>query len=254
MTTAPFQTKILKVGNSCNSRCFFCFEKGKEYPTDIDALKREIEEARKECVQLTLTGQEPSIVPGITDLLAHAKSLDFRVIQMVTNGRLFAYAKFAEEAVFAGLNEVMVPFHARDAALHDRIAGVEGAHAQAARGVRNLLALSEKMFPYNQVSVTAGVVVAEENARDLTALVRWVSQMGVTQIHFIKLRDYPGKKEQDMRNILMPMLHGLDEALSRRMQIFTVGFSTRELGPYASLRYEAFVEKFPVLTAPGAAV
>ena len=85
-----------------------------------------------------LTGGEPLLHPEFLRLVGAARAHDLRVT-IETNGVLLTPA-LAGELAALGVGFVAVSIDAADAALHDEIRGVRGAHAKAVAAVRALVA------------------------------------------------------------------------------------------------------------------
>jgi hypothetical protein len=67
------------------------------------------------------------------------QKLGYSWVQTISNGRMFSYRKFADQAVQRGLNEVTISMHGHTAELHDQLVGVRGAFAQALAGLDHLV-------------------------------------------------------------------------------------------------------------------
>ena len=154
------KAKILKIGSACNNSCYFCFERGRAYETDTIKIKAAIEEARQDCEQLTITGQEPAIHPDILEIVRRAKELQYKIIQIVSNGRMFAYKQFAQEMIFAGMNELLVPIYSHRPETHNKITGAEKSLEQTMRGIRNIQEISKTVSPFDSVAITADIASA----------------------------------------------------------------------------------------------
>jgi len=179
-------SKIIKIGASCNNNCYFCFEDHNEYPIDFDLIKKELEKGRREkCEQIIFTGREPSVVEKIIDLVEYAKQLDYKVIQLMSNARIFSYQKFTEDIIKAGLTELIVPVYHYKEGIHDQITGVKGSWAQTIRGIDNVVKFSAENSPYFNVLVSAGVVICKENLNDLNEIIDFLKQKGIKQIFII---------------------------------------------------------------------
>ncbi len=128
---------------ACNNRCRFCLDS--ELHTgrllDLDDLRQDLRRGiAAGAERLILSGGEPTIHPGYLDLIGFGRELGYKWIQTVTNGRMFAYRKFAHQAARSGLNEATFSMHGHNPGIHDRLVGVEGAFRQSLQGLRNLMA------------------------------------------------------------------------------------------------------------------
>lgn len=138
----------IETGFSCNSRCNYCTQldyraipqpERLDLPT-ADLLARIQWAADNGYDQIGFSGGEPTIRPDFLELVAHAKSLDFERIGVTTNGRMFAYPRFAQAAVAAGLDAWTFSLHGPTPEVHDRITASPGALEQALAGLRNIAA------------------------------------------------------------------------------------------------------------------
>jgi pyruvate-formate lyase-activating enzyme len=124
---------------SCNNACNGCENRDLFLPDDRDALRERVDEARGTGLPLMLAGREPTLHPDFVSLVARARGTDERRVGVTSNGRRFAYARFAGEAVRAGLSDASVKVFAARPTDADAIAQVDGAFQQAMNGIDNLV-------------------------------------------------------------------------------------------------------------------
>ena len=115
----------VRLTRTCNSRCGFCldveFQNGEM--RDDGAVRRDIREGLKQGAEgVILSGGEPTVHPEFLSLVAFAAGQGYRWIQVVTNGRMFAYPDFARQAAEAGLTEATLSIHSHLAEVHDATA------------------------------------------------------------------------------------------------------------------------------------
>lgn len=169
----------VKLSFSCNNRCRFCVqgEKRLRFPDRTTAeAKKLLREARRRADEIVFTGGEPSIRPDFLELVADARRLGFRVIQLQTNGQMLAYPAFARGCREAGVTEVSPALHGHVAELHDFLTGRTGSFAFTVRGIENARA---EGFP-----VITNTVVTKPNRRHLTGIARLLCTLGVEQLQF----------------------------------------------------------------------
>jgi sulfatase maturation enzyme AslB (radical SAM superfamily) len=118
---APLDFLWIEVTGRCNLRCIHCYAEADGHhprglPTRVltDALD---EAAEMGCRNLQLTGGECTLRPDLRDLITHARSRDFEMVEIFTNGTL--------------LDESLVEFLARTGvavavSLHSCHAGCRG--------------------------------------------------------------------------------------------------------------------------------
>ncbi len=140
--TAHEKRHWVRLTYACNNRCLFCHDSvvqsGEMVPRNLlDAqISKGLEQGAK---RLILSGGEPTIHPDFIKMVALGKRLGYRWVQVVTNGRMFAYKSFASSACAAGLDEATFSLHGHTAELHDRLVGVKGAFEQSIEGLHNLM-------------------------------------------------------------------------------------------------------------------
>jgi cyclic pyranopterin phosphate synthase len=165
----------LKTGYDCNSNCVFCvigdklFTGNRPFAACVDELRA----SRATCDDVVFTGAEVTIRPDFFALIAAAKKLGYRNIQIQTNGRMFAYPEFCKKAVAAGANEFSPSIHGDSARLHDGLTRAAGSFDQIVAAIRNLRALGQR--------VITNTVATKQNMRRLPALARLLIELGVDQ-------------------------------------------------------------------------
>lgn len=124
---------------ACNNGCPGCENRDLFLPDDGDALRERVDRAREAGLPVMLAGREPTLHPDFVALVARARGADARRVGVVSNGRRFAYPRFAAEAVRAGLSDASVKVFAARSEEADAVARVHGAHDQSLAGIDNLL-------------------------------------------------------------------------------------------------------------------
>jgi len=124
---------------SCNNACHGCENRDHFLPDDGDALRARVDEARGRGLPLMLAGREPTLHPDFVALVARAHGEDGRRVGVTSNGRRFAYEKFAAATARAGLSDASVKVFAARPAEADVVARVGGAFQQAMAGIDNLV-------------------------------------------------------------------------------------------------------------------
>lgn len=128
---SPCQLPVISVTNACNLRCPICFTYNRPdrvWHMELDELKRTVEwiqEATGSVDLINLTGGEPTLHPGILDLIEGCKVSGIGRVTMNSNGIRLAEdpelcARLAELGVYVILSfdtfdaEASVRFHGRD--------------------------------------------------------------------------------------------------------------------------------------------
>lgn len=169
----------IKTGFNCNNRCRFCVQGDKRYKfenRDTDDVKRLLEEARQGIDSIVFTGGEVTIRPDFMELLSHARDLKYRVIQIQTNGRMFANRSFVEECVAHGATEFSPALHGHIPELHDYLTRAPGSFAQTVSGLKNLHALG--------LYTLTNTVITRSNYRHLPEIAKLLVKHGVAQYQF----------------------------------------------------------------------
>jgi MoaA/NifB/PqqE/SkfB family radical SAM enzyme len=169
----------IKIGYQCNNHCFFCAQGDKRSKCSFrkkEKIEKELSEARANYASLVLTGGEPTLHPDFLHLVRFAKKLDFKTIQIQTNGRMFAYKKFCREAVGAGATEFSPALHGHSAKLHDYLTGAEGSFNQTVSGIKNLKELGQP--------VITNTVVTKLNYKYLPEIAKILIALDVDQFQF----------------------------------------------------------------------
>jgi MoaA/NifB/PqqE/SkfB family radical SAM enzyme len=170
----------LKIGFQCNNLCEFCVQGDKRFRLpnkNLAEIKKALTEARSQGIyNVVFTGGEPTLYPHIIEAVSYAKKIGFQIIQLQSNGRLFAYKDFCQKIILAGANEFSPALHASQAKLHDRLTNSPGAWQQVVAGIKNLKQLNQY--------VLTNTVITSLNYKDLPNLARLFVQLNVDQFQF----------------------------------------------------------------------
>lgn len=212
--------KLVVMGEGCNNKCDYCTCM-KDVPSkSYEQLANEVKGREPEERQIIFAGKEPAIHPRFIDLVSEARRSEYFVIEVVTNGRIFASMGFARRAVKAGLTDVLVGLFSADPKLHDELTKVPGSWKQTVAGIKNLLGLHEEMPPFFRPAVVVGVYLGKKNHEGLGGTLAFLEKLGVKEI-FIVNAGFSDSKYVEKH------------AAKVRAKVFTVGFDT-------PLSYEKF--------------
>jgi MoaA/NifB/PqqE/SkfB family radical SAM enzyme len=167
----------LKVGFSCNNRCVFCVQgdkRARHAPRPAEELRRILREESRSADGVVFTGGEPTVRKDLPELVAYARELGYRTIQIQTNGRMFAHRAYVRRLVESGANEFSPALHGHVPALHDFLTSAPGAFAQTVAGIADLKALGQ--------FVLTNTVVTKSNYRHLPDIARLLVSLGVDQL------------------------------------------------------------------------
>ena len=163
----------LKVGFACNNRCVFCAQgekRGTTRAVPFDELVEHLRRTYQPGTGLVLTGGEPTVRRDLARLVASARSLGYRPIQVQTNGRMLMYRDLVARLCAAGVTEFSPALHGPTAEIHDALTRAPGSFEQTTRGIANAVA--------SGANVVTNTVVARENLGYLVATVEKLHALG----------------------------------------------------------------------------
>lgn len=169
----------LKVGFTCNNLCTFCVQGDKReriQPRSADEMREILREERQHTDEVVFTGGEPTVHKDLLHVMAYAKTLGYRVIQLQTNGRRLSHEPYLDAAIKAGVNQISPSLHGSTAEIHDAQTRAPGSFRQTCKGI---VAARRR-----GVMVITNSVVTQQNVTDLPALARLLVSLGVQQIQF----------------------------------------------------------------------
>ncbi|MEO8606066.1 MAG: radical SAM protein, partial [bacterium] len=135
------------IGYACNVQCDYC--------SITDAMRQEnmataavmdllIEARARGATKVAFGGGEPTIRRSLLPLVRWCRDRGYTSIKIPSNGLLYSYRNYAEEAVDAGITDFHISFMAHTPELYARIMGKADAFDLVTQGVRNLKALKRK--------------------------------------------------------------------------------------------------------------
>lgn len=193
--SSPF----IYVGSNCNNNCIFCFEKDAEFNNkQTDELKKEIDVIRKTYDFINFMGQEPTLRKDIVDLVAYAKQLNFNQVGITTNGRMFAYAKFAK-LILSDLDQVVVTVMGSDPTTHDFHTESKNSFMQTLQGIKNVVAIGR-----DSVSLVVNLMITEKNYKKILEIVDFYHDIGVVEMNIGHILPY-NRKIREEKNIIAKM-------------------------------------------------
>ncbi|MFC1474753.1 radical SAM protein [bacterium] len=155
---------ILKIGYECNNNCVFChaLDNHGRAPLGIKDIEKKILLCR-ECGTQTviLSGGEPTIrkdFPDIVNLIRENGMMP----GLISNGRMLAYGKFAEQYIRCNPEYTYISIHAHSSRLHDAITRTPS-FLQTLTGIKNIRGKVDNL--------TLNVVVTGDNIACLKKIV-----------------------------------------------------------------------------------
>ncbi len=175
----------IETGFTCNSRCQYCTQLDYRVIPQADQLDLTTEQIRARIVwakenghdELGFSGGEPTIRPDFLELIAFARQTGFERIAVTTNGRMFAYPKFADQAIANGLTRFTFSLHGATPELHDKIAVAQGALTQALAGLDNINAAAKRRGV--RLHLMNNQILLPENVRQIADMVALLAPKGV---------------------------------------------------------------------------
>jgi cyclic pyranopterin phosphate synthase len=137
----------VQFGYACNVQCDYCSitDEMRLEKMSTATVLAQLKEARdRGAVSVAFGGGEPTIRRGLLPLVRWCRDRGYRSIKVASNGMMYSYRWFAEQAVDAGVNDFHVSLMAHTPELYAKIMGKPEAFELVTQGVRNLIALGHK--------------------------------------------------------------------------------------------------------------
>ena len=171
---AASQHNSILLTEQCNNYCLMCSQPPKRVDDRwlLDEAFETIRLIPRETHTLGITGGEPTLFgDGFIDLLRHTKNwLPHTSLHVLSNGRSFADASFAQKYAGVGHTDMMVgiPVYSDDPARHDYVVQAKGAFDETIRGILNLKRFDQK--------VEIRVVVHKQTCQGLPQLAEFIAR------------------------------------------------------------------------------
>jgi MoaA/NifB/PqqE/SkfB family radical SAM enzyme len=137
----------MQIGYACNVQCDYCSvtDTMRQENMATPAIMAQLSAARaRGATRVAFGGGEPTIRRGLLPLVRWCRDRGYRSIKVSSNGLMYSYRSFAEEASAAGINVFDLSLMAHTEALYEKIMGKPGAFQLVTQGVANLIALGHK--------------------------------------------------------------------------------------------------------------
>lgn len=158
---------LVRINGHCNMSCGFCFIDRTVPDFDTEGLKRAIDTlAAQNLDHLVLSGGEPTLHPDLDVLVAHAKALGFRTVEIQSNGVKAAELGYAKRLAEAGLDKITVSLHSVDPEHSDKITRLPGAFGKTMAAMHNFRELG--------VLTQVAHVITRSNFQELPETVRFL--------------------------------------------------------------------------------
>ncbi|HSG38410.1 MAG TPA: radical SAM protein [Thermoanaerobaculia bacterium] len=168
----------------CNLSCSFCYAGcaaaglpagwSEERTMTDEEVRRVLDRIRHEarCPSVSFTGGEPTLRPGLPDLVRHAKGLGLKV-NLISNGQLLD-DRLTGALAAAGLDSAQLSLEGPTAEVHDGLTGRRGAFARLWTAVDRLRTRG--------IRVHTNTTVSRRNLPHLEAVVDRVAASGLERL------------------------------------------------------------------------
>ncbi len=130
-----------------------------------------------------LTGGEPTTHPHFLDFVGEIRNqYPHNELILATNGRMFAYPKFARDFLSYNPFRVEIAIHGSNAQKHDMITRVPGSFEQAIAGAKNILKFKK---PWQELEIR--IILLKLNLKDVGNILEFVSKelKGISRVVII---------------------------------------------------------------------
>jgi MoaA/NifB/PqqE/SkfB family radical SAM enzyme len=176
----------VRLTRACNNRCIFCLDSENQDGSflSFSQIEKDLKKGRREKIRRAiLSGGEPTIHPDFLKIVKRASNLKYNNIQIITNGRMFAYQDFLEKTVKAGVNEITFSIHGHNKRLYEKQSQVKNSFEQALRGLLNALR-------YPNLIVNIDVVINKLNYRHLFDILSFFISLGVSEFDLLQVMPF----------------------------------------------------------------
>lgn len=205
----------IKTGFKCNNHCKFCIQGNKrEFKAEktTEEVKKILSDNIKDFDCIVFTGGEVTIRKDLIELVRFAKKLNYKFIQIQSNGRMFYYEDFCKRLIEAGATEFCPAIHGSTKEMHDSLTRAEGSFKQTLQGIKNLIKLNQK--------VITNSVITKINYKDLPNIAKLLSDIGVYQIQFAFMHiNSVIQKDQTLIDEIVPRYKDVKEYVEKALQI-----------------------------------
>ena len=201
---------------------------------NTEEIKKDLEESRDRCEGVVFTGGEVTIRKDVLELVAYAKELGYKTIQIQTNGRMLSNLEFCKKIIKAGATEFSPAIHGHIAPLHDYLTRSEGSFIQTVTAIKNLKRLGQY--------VLTNTVVVKPNYRNIPDIAKLLVSLRVDQFQFAFVHPVGNALKNfdsivPVMSLAMPYIYrGLEIGINAGIRVMT------EAIPYCMMRgYEEYI-------------
>lgn len=174
----------ISIGAVCNNNCVFCMEEDRDgrYVNNSAMTPERVRwmlDSHRGAEEVCFTSGEPTTRPELADFATWAKSLAYRRISVMTNGRRLSHLPYAAALAKAGMNRFYISIHGHTKKLHEGLTRTPDSFEQTVAGLDSIAKL--KRFG---VELHTSTVVTERNLPHMTEIYRFLRSHGVDQVVF----------------------------------------------------------------------
>lgn len=176
----------IRVWNKCNNNCIMCsnyFVRNlDENERTFSSMVSRVKEKEPEPKEITFTGGEPFLNPGIFDLIDRFRGLYPKTrINILSNSRIFYYPNYCQKLKnhFDSNMQIAVSLFGHNSKVHDSVTLAKNSFLQTTKGIKNLLKL--------KIPIELRVIVLKQNIKHLEAIANYISKnfKGISYVVFI---------------------------------------------------------------------
>ena len=186
---------LVMTGFSCNNNCIFCSNLSDRNLNKTTAeVKAEIRKGYQEGHEmLEFIGGEVTIRADFIELVSYAKKIGFKGIGLSSNGRLFSYPKFVQEAYQAGLNRIGISLYGHNKLIHQASTRTADSFDQSLAGIKNLAQIKD-------IALAVNTVITKINYKALPEMASFLQDLGIKEWRLIEM--LPDGFAKDNYNLL----------------------------------------------------
>jgi molybdenum cofactor biosynthesis enzyme MoaA len=174
----------VSIGAVCNNNCIFCMEEDRDgrYVNNSAMTPERVRwilDGHRGAEEVCFTSGEPTTRPELPEFIAWAKSLGYRRISVMTNGRRLSHLPYAVALAKAGMNRFYISIHGHTKKLHEGLTRTPESFEQTVSGLDSIAKL--KRFG---VELHTSTVVTDRNLPFLLDIYRFLRGHGVDQVVF----------------------------------------------------------------------
>jgi MoaA/NifB/PqqE/SkfB family radical SAM enzyme len=174
----------ISIGAVCNNNCIFCMEEDRDGRyVNNSAMTAErvgwILEENRGAEEVCFTSGEPTTRPELPSFVAQARSLGYRRISIMTNGRRLSQLPYAAGLAKAGMNRFYISIHGHTKKLHEGLTRTPESFEQTVAGLDSVTKL--KRFG---IELHTSTVITDRNLPHMLDIYRFLRSHGVDQVVF----------------------------------------------------------------------